>query len=355
MVIRRSGAAALLAAVLFVVGIGIDVSAGSGSTRPARLAYVTAAASAAPQVWLASLRGGAKHRVGPGQYPALSPDGAVVAASTPERTGPALILYRAGGSVLRRLFDAARATATAEAWSPDSRYLAVVLSSRDPASAANSGLIVLDVDTMTWSLVARGAIYGASFAPGGSDRLVYAAAPSSSLTAPVDIFTVGADDSGTQRLTQDGLSLYPVWGRAGIAFDREQLRLEAAPAYELWMMNADGSHPVQLTRMPLPPLMDGLVPIAFAGDDGGWLLAQYEGLNTSQAWAVAPATGQARRLEIAGAGVTAAALSRSGATALVDLGGFLRPPDHGTVEELPLGGGAPIKLALHASEPSWNQ
>ena len=51
----------------------------------------------------------------------------------------------------------------------------------------------------------------------------------------------------------------------------------------------------------------------------------------------------------------AAAVARSGASALVDRGAFLRAPNHGAVMELPLNGGRPTQLIAHGSQPSWNQ
>jgi hypothetical protein len=348
------GAAVALAVVIAVLALSldIDVPSGAGSTPAPRLAYVTGAQGTTPHVWLTNLRGGGRRRIGPGEDPALSPDGSTIAASSPARSGPALILYAAGGGVIRRLFDSARASAVAQAWSPDSRYLAVVLTSRDPVSAAASGLALIDVKTLTWSLVARGAIYGASFAPDGSDRIAYALASSPALRARVDIYaSQGAGAAAPIRLTRDGRSLYPVWGSAGIAYDEERLRRNGAPAYQVWLMGPDGS--ARLTDTRVPPLFDGLVPIAFSGDNA-WLLAQYEGLDTSEAWAIDLATRRGRRLEIAGASVTAGATSRSGADALLDRGGFLRAPSDGTVEELPLSGGRPVRLVAHGSEPSWN-
>jgi hypothetical protein len=343
-----------VAVVAAVVAIGLDVSAGSGSQRAPRLVYVTGTATSTPQVWASSLGRGTRHLVGPGEAPVLAPDGSIVAASSPAQQGPALILYSAGGGVLRRYFDAAQATALAQAWSPDSRYVAVVLSSRNPVSAAASGLAVIDTRTLRWSLLAHGAVYGASFAQDGSDRLAYAAASSPALTAAVNVYTSGPNGSVPTQITHDGRSLYPVWGAAQIAYDRERLRAGAAPAYEVWLMNADGTQPVQLTRMRVPPLLYGLVPLAYSANDGGWLLAQYEGLNTSEAWTIAVATRHSHELEVGGQDVTAAALSRSGASALVDRGGFLRPPSQGTVEELPLRGGPAVKLVAHGSQPSWN-
>jgi hypothetical protein len=142
-------------------------------------------------------------------------------------------------------------------------------------------------------------------------------------------------------------------GPSAIAFDRERLRRQAAPAYQVWLMQPSGSQAAPLTDLAIPPLLDGLVPLAFSGD-GRWLLAQYEGLDTSQAWAISLATRRARRLEVAGAAVTGAATSRAGAVALIDRGGYLEPPSQGSVEEISLAGGRPRRLIAHASEPSWN-
>jgi hypothetical protein len=108
-----------------------------------------------------------------------------------------------------------------------------------------------------------------------------------------------------------------------------------------------------VTHLPIPPLLEGLVPIGFSSD-GARLLAQYEGQDTSEAWVITPATGGARRLAIAWRAVTGAAISRDGTEALVDLGGYLNPPDAGAVESLPLAGGDPRVLIAHGSQPSWN-
>jgi hypothetical protein len=355
---KQALATALVVVALGVVAVGIvDVSTGDGSTRPPRLAYVTGTSTTAPQVWVANLHDGARRRVGPGQAPLLSPEGSVLAASAPGQSGPALTLYTIGGTVIRRFYDAALLSAVAQAWSPDARYLAVALTSRNPASAAASGLAVIDTKTLSTSMLARGQLYGASFAPDGSDRIAYAVAGSPALDAPVDIHVAAPDGPRAQQLTHDGRSLYPVWGAGAIAYDRERLRQSAAPAYEVWLMKSDGTQPTQLIHMPVPPLMDGLVPLAFSGDDDAWLLAQFEGLNTSRAWAIAVGARRAHPLELSGAraGVTAAATSRSGDVALVERGGFLRPPSQGSIEELPLSGGRAVQLIAHGSEPSWNQ
>jgi hypothetical protein len=73
---------------------------------------------------------------------------------------------------------------------------------------------VIDVVTLSWRLVARGAVYGASFAPAGFDRIAYAVASSEALEAHVDVHIAAADGSAATQITHDGRSLYPVWGRA---------------------------------------------------------------------------------------------------------------------------------------------
>jgi hypothetical protein len=348
---KRLGAAAVL--VVIAVAIGLDVSDGSGSSVATGVAYVTGTATSTPQIWLADAAGTGGRRLGPGLHPLLSPDGATVAASSVVQHGPAIVLYSAQGSSRGSFFNATEVAAVAQAWSPDSRYLAVVLSSRDPVSDAASGLVVIDTKTLSDRVLAHGPVYGASFAPDGSDRIAYGSASSPVLSARVDIRVVGLDGAGGQQITHDGRSLNPVWGPGVIAFDHERLRSGGAPVYQVWLMGPDGTHRAQLTGLRVPPLLDGLVPISFSGDRA-WLLAQYVGQDTSQAWAITIATHRAHALEIGGQSVTAAAMSRSGALALVEVGGFLNPPDQGVVEKLPLLGGRPTPLVAHGSEPSWN-
>jgi Tol biopolymer transport system component len=340
---RWAAAIAVIVAAL-ALAIGVAVSSGSGSSFG--VAYVTGAQDAAPSVWFANADGSHPHRLGPGDLPLVAPDGSIVAASQ----GPGLVLYSTSGAGTHRYFGSPKATAVATAFSPDSRYLAVVLASTDPASAADSGLAVIDTTTFGYRIVAHGQIYGAGFAPDGSDRIAYAAAPSPALTAPVDVHVIGADGSGSVQLTHDGRSLNPVWSEHGIAFDGEQLRPDAEPAYEVWTMARDGSAPRRLTALSVPALRDGLVPLSVS-NDGRRLLAEYVGQDTSQAWLVTLAGGHAVSL---GAGLAGAALSRSGGAALVVRGGVLGVPDQGVIESMPLNGGPARVLAAHGSEPSWN-
>ncbi|MGO9977146.1 MAG: TolB family protein [Solirubrobacteraceae bacterium] len=342
---KRAWAAGI--AVLVALAATVGIAVGSGSGPPLRLAYVTGTATSAAVVRLANADGTGARALGPGAQPLLAPDGSLVAASS----GNALVVYPAGGGAPHRYFGAADATALAVAFSPDSRYIAVVLSSTDPASVGSSGLAVIDTSTFGQRMIVRGQIDGASFAPDGSDRIAYASAASAALTAPVDVHVIGADGSGEVQITHDGQSLNPVWGPGGIAFDYERLRADAEPAYELWMMASDGSGRRPLGALRIPPLREGLVPVGFS-DDGSVLLAEYEGQDTSEAWVLRLPAGRPAPL---GAELTGAALSGDGARALVDRGGFLLAPDEGAVESLALHGGAARILVAHGSEPSWNE
>jgi hypothetical protein len=349
---RRPWLAALV--LLIAVAVALDVSDGSGDDSRPVLAYITGTATSVPQVWLADADGRRPRRLGEGTRPLAAPDGSTVAASAPGLSGPALTLYRTTGSSARRFFDAARATAIAQAWSSDSRYLAVVLSSTDPNSDAPSGLAVLDTESDRYRIVAHGQVYGASFAPDGSDSIAYASAASGALGARTDLHVVRPDGTQGRQITHDGRSLNPVWGPHAIAFDRERLRDGAAPAYQVWTTTPDGNQRAQLTDVPVPPLLDGLVPIGFSAD-GSTLLAEYVGQDTSEAWAITVATRRTRQLRIDGRGVAAAATAHRGALALVDLGGYLNAPDRGIVEALPLIAGRPTVLTRHGADPSWNR
>jgi Tol biopolymer transport system component len=348
------------AAVLILAATGGGVgataraaTAGAVTANAPRIAWVAGSSSSSSHVWLANADGTHRHRLGTGTQPLLSPNGSLVGASTGSFHGAALTVFSASGSGPRRFFRAANATAVAQAWSPDSRYLAVVLSGTDPFSVAGSRLAVIDTSTSRVRVLANGVIYGASFAPDSPDRLAYAVAATTALSARVNIHVVGADGSHRMRLTRDGRSLNPVWGPQAIAFDRERLRSLAAPAYQIWLMRSDGTRRRRITDLRVGALFDGLVPLGFSGD-GMRLLAEYEGQDTSQAWALTVATHRLRRLEIDGGSVAGAAISHTGAALLVDRGGFLNPPDVGIVESIGFTGARARVLVAHGSDPSWN-
>jgi hypothetical protein len=335
----------------------------SGAPAPAvaRLAYMTGTArEPSPSVWIAQANGREPKRLGPGLDPLLSPNGQSVAAALlgtalSSEKGPALGIYSALGAPVADYLDLETANSTPLAFSPDSRYLAVMRQSTGVTNvAAGSGLDVIDTQTGTVTSIAEGQIYGASFAQDGSDRIVFARALSLSPSAAANLYMSNADGSGLRRLTSDGRSLNPVWGPKYIAYDHERLRRNYAPRYDIWLRSPSSSAARRLTNVPANKLVVGLVPIAFSAS-GGRLLSEFEGQDTSNAWTVRVPSGRARQITFRNQSVVGAGISSDGGTLLVDLGSFEAPPSSGRVASIPFAGGRPTVLVAHGAQASWNR
>ncbi len=241
------------------------------------------------------------------------------------------------------------------AWSPDSRYLAIdVYSTALRDIAQRSSLDVLDTSTGIVTTVAHGDIYGASFSPAGTGELAYARAASESLSAAVNVFTTMPDGSATRQITGDGRSLYPVWGSRYLAYDRERLRRNAAPQFQIWLrVMRPGGVTRRLSSLRVSPLVSGLVPIAFSRS-GTRLLAEFVGQDTSEAWVLTSRGGGARRVTSHGRSVMAAGISADGNSVLVDEGSFEEPPSKGRIATKPFAGGTAKVLVGHGAQASWN-
>jgi hypothetical protein len=340
--------------------------AGAHSEPPPRpavpgLAYATGSERSSPAVWVANANGGQAKRLGLGLEPLISPNGQWVAASAfgavvgTQEQGPAIVIYSttAAAAPLNAL-SLATATAQPLAWSPDSRYLAVALQSTTLPSEAGSGLAVIDTTTGAVTTIAHGQIYGASFAQDGSDRIVYGRAPSLLLSAPTNLYVSGPEGSGTRAFTNNGHSLNPVWGPKYIAYDRERPRHDYASVFQIWLQPPGGGAARRVTDTHPNELVSGLVPLAFSSN-GGRLLTQFEGQDTSEAWTVVVASGKTHRLTVRGQPVTAAGLSRDGSTVLIDEKSFEGPPSGGRVAQIPFAGGRPKVLVAHGAQASWNR
>jgi hypothetical protein len=357
-----SVAAAILAslAVMLPGSIAAAITLGPGPVvLPARLAYVTQTASSTPLVWSALASGLEPVRLGPGDQPLIAPSGLAVAASLfgtvigLQEQGPAIVIYSTTGGTSTTYLDLSTATATPLAWSPDSRYLAVARQSTAVSDiAAGSGLDVIDTQTGTVSSIAEGEIYGASFATDGSDRIAYAVAHSLSPAARTNVYIAAPDGSGVHAFTDDGRSLYPLWGPRYIAYDRERQRKDA-PIYQIWLRSPNGGAARRLTDVPVGPLVTGLVPIAFSAS-GSRLLAEFGGEDTSDAWTVRVPSGRAHELNVHGRSVIAAGISRDGGTLLVDEDSFEEPASKSRVVTVPFAGGRSKVLVAHGAEASWN-
>jgi WD40 repeat protein len=348
----------VLAAGALASVAGAAVSLAPSPAQSPTIAYVTETAKTLPSVWTMRGDGSQKTRIGPGDSPLVSPSGTQVAVglfgTSPNETGPAIAIYSTTGAAPLTYLNLKTENATPLAFSPDGRYLAIgVQSTAIRGGAKLSGVAIVDLQANTLTVIAHGQPYGASFAPNGSDELVYGLAQSQTFTAPVNVFRSKADGTGTVALTRDGRSLLPVWGPAAIAYDRERPRRNDAPVYQIWLCSPTGARMRRLTNIRVRSLVSGLVPLAFSAD-GSRLLAQFGGQDTSEAWTVRVPSGSARRLTVRGRSVQAAGLSSDGATVLVDEGGFDGPASEGRVATMPFAGGRSTVLVAHGSQASWN-
>ncbi len=351
--------------VALALGIGPAIALASAVSTP-QLTYVTETVRSPAQVWLAgagpaSAGGAAPKRLGPGLQPLLAPNGQLVAASlfgataNPEE-GPAIALYSALGAPVVNYLDLETATSLPVAWSPDSRYLAVERQSTEVTNiAAGSGLDVIDTQTGVVTSISEGQVYGASFAQDGTDRIVFALAHSLSPSAPTNLYVSNVDATGMTRLTRDGRSLNPLWGPRYIAYDHERLRRNDAPVFQIWLRAPSAAaRGRRLTSVTVRSLVSGLVPLGFSAK-GSRLLAEFEGQDTSEAWAVAVASGHARRLTVRRRSVVGAGISRDGRAVLIDEGSFEEPASNGRIATIPFAGGRSKVLVRHGSQGSWNR
>jgi hypothetical protein len=327
--------------------------------EPPQLTYLTETASGMPKVWIAAANGSAAKLLGPGQQPLLAPNGQSVAValfgtvSGLQEHGPAIGVYPSSGAAIADYLSLEGATATPIAWSSDSRYLAVYAQSTGIVGiAAASSLDVIDTQTGTVTTIAHGAVYGASFAPDGSDRLVFALAHSLSSTARTNLYVAEADGAGVHPITSDGRSLFPIWGPTYIAYDRERPR-RLSPEYQIWLATLTNPRVRKLTHVRVNSLAQGLVPLAFSAT-ATRLLAEFVGEDTSEAFAVNAANGRARPLHVGREEVQGAGISSDGSTLLLDTGSFEQAPSHGRIVTVPWAGGPPTVLVAHGAQASWN-
>ena len=152
-------------------------------------------------------------------------------------------------------------------WSPDGRSIAFVV---DPDASAPCPYGACVFGYQVWVMRANGErarMLGggesAAWSPDGR-RLV--------IEAPwADIYTIRADGTGRQRLTQLGDVRHPVWSPDGkqLAFVHYTHTDDPDKAYELYLINADGSGRRRLTRLDGDePAWSPTGPIAFTTFEG---------------------------------------------------------------------------------------
>lgn len=351
--LRAVAVAVFVCSILALAGAGGGASSVTAASVTPEIAYVTGPGPGVPQVWLAGANGSHSHKLGPGTQPLLSPNGRLVAANAVIGGGRALLVYSLSGALAAGFFDISRVQAVPLAWSPDSRYIAASLSGyvATATGLGPSALVIIDTTSNRATTVAHGLVEGASFAPSGPDRVVYGLTSSLSLRGTVNLHSALANGAESRQLTHDGRSLNPLWGKRGIAFDREQLRGPHASAYQIVLLRSGRS--TQITRLRLSRRVEGLVPVAVSRD-GTRLVVQYEGFDAWQAWTVNLTTERVHELTAPEKSATSSGISRTGRRVLVGIGGQARGSND-KVETIPFSGGTPTVLVAHGGEPSWNQ
>jgi hypothetical protein len=323
--------------------LGVAVTLLVAAPAKATLVYVKGAGDADSRVWVADDDGTNPHKVGRGFAPQISDDGRWIAWIKPG-TPNQLMLRLADRSRKARVVG--RSSFVGEfRFSPDSKSIGLVLSRR---------LFVYDIRARKESRVASGVIRGFSFSPDSASIVFGTAGRNDAGDAPSDLYSVALEDSSRFRITRDRKSLNPLWGPNGIIHDRFSAREGDAPTYNLFEIQPDGGSLRRITRLRVPTLMSGLIPLELSGD-GKRMLAEFVGQDSSLAFRVNPVTGKTKALDDDFEnGLVGFDLTADGRTVLGHTGGPDPTARHNVVT-VPYGGGEPEVLVRRASSPDWNQ
>jgi hypothetical protein len=239
----------------------------------------------------------------------------------------------------------ARSSAVGELqFSPDSKALGLVLSRR---------LFVYDIRERDEIKAASGVIRGFSFSPDAKSVVFGTSGRSDAVDAPSDLYSFQLAAKQRLRITRDRKSLNPLWGPDGIVHDRQVPRMGDAPTYNLFEIQPDGGSLRRITRLRIPNLMSGLVPVELAGN-GVRLLAAFVGQDTEVGFRVNTKTGKTHALdEDFENGFVGFDLTADGKTVLGHTGG----PDPGARHDVvttPYGGGDQEVLVPRAGFPDWS-
>jgi len=351
--LHRLGVHLTLAAL--VAGLLACAGGAFAAAAPTPLMTYITGLTTSPSVWVALADGSSPKSLGPGSSALISPSGSEVAAVSIEKQTNAwtLSLYPtlAGTTASATIIPKRPQPMNLLAWSPDSTLILVTVGT-SPAE-----LMIVNTTTEQSHAIATGVIYGASFAPGGSDDVVFARAKLNKTA--VNIYLTTAAGTNTRQLTHDGRSENPLWGPSGIVYSRETPRAKSPyPELELWLMNGDGSGARQLTNLQVKPPLEGLIAVACSAN-GQHLLANLvgpPGSNSAEPYAVdlsgkkpvwRDATGQS-------SGYIGDAISADGRTILATKG-TASDLKALSVETFPWSGGKPTTVVKQGGYASWNR
>jgi hypothetical protein len=314
----------------------------------AKLVYVKRAGSASPVVYAAKDNGKDPRRLGIGRSPTISPNGQWVAFVTVPTGGMQMetVVLQKLQAGSQRLVMRSKGIDSLR-FSPDSSKLGAI--------AAGKRIRVYDVAADSLHVAAEGELRGYSFSPDGR-QIVFGRAVKEDFQSDSDLYVVPVLGGEADRITSVKNALNPVWGPKEIVFDRFGSRRNDAPAYNLWALEAAAPEKLrQLTKLKIPPLVSGLVPLEVSSD-AKRMLAVFTGQDVEVGFTVALANGKTRALsKDFESGTVGFDLSRDGRTILAHTGG----PDPGAAHDvikLPYArGGEPKVIVEDAAFPDWTR
>jgi hypothetical protein len=324
-------------------------SAARATPERAGLAFTRYGSAEEPSVWLASADGSHPRRVVTRAYsPKLSPDGRRLAYMVPAHDPdslPTLFVREVRGGKPRRV-----GRTFGYEWSPDGTRIAA----KGPQS-----LVLFDLASAKRRTLVRRRVLWFSFAPAG-DAIAYARwSGGAGRHYRSDIFVVHVRSGKVARLTNNGHSDQPVWGRGWIVYRRFHFSGDWSVG-RLHVMRPDGTKDrlfargderTSLARMGLQPLelsANGKVLLACAAAEfhcPPLMFLVPRGVGASFDATI-------RRLARSGELATAADLSRDGRAVLFTVGPFDSPVG-GRVYAARFDGGEPRLLLRNATEASW--
>jgi WD40-like Beta Propeller Repeat len=322
--------------------LGSVLALAAAAPANAALVYVKGASTTSPTVYVADDDGTNPHELGPGHSPTISENGRWVAWVKPASPDRVVIRRADRHGPVRRVGTGT--TIGPLHFSPNSRLLGTV---RDRS------LRVYGIRARKETRAARGNIRGFSFSP-DSRTLVYGRAGRADFGSPSDLYTAQADGDERERITRDRRSLNPLWTADGIVHDRQRWRSNDAPAYNLFEIQPDGGDFRRITRLKIPPLVSGLVPLE-ANANGDRLLANFVGQDTMVGFRINPRSGSVKSLDSDFEnGFVAADLTDDGRTVLGHTGGA-NPFRRHNVVMMPYRGGEQKVLVRRAMSPDWSR
>lgn len=239
----------------------VCVAGGSAAPAPTGKIVFSSASGVGgkTQIWVMNANGSRRHSLSPAtvyeEGPALSRDGRRIAFS---RRGEIYVMSSSGSNVHRLTFSPAQDGAPA--WSSDGRWIAY-----SSYRSGKSDIWKMHADgggkTRLTRTVALEDV--PDWSPDGR-RIVYAG-------PQARIWVMKADGSEQHPLTRNalggGVAWAPAWSPRGtlIAYEFSGGTSPVNPTNEIWLMNADGSHPQRLTNNQLEDGQPTWSP------DGRWL------------------------------------------------------------------------------------